>query len=155
MVRHDVITGRGVVVPAGQPPGVEITFGEPRGRFGVRDGHPARPCALLAVHGGWGGSLNGTVWAKAAKALSPPMNAAGHGPRSRRGGPAGTRALGARAGTLAPIAAAVAYYVTDTLAREAGTDMATWVVAALPFGSVLAAVGATTGRPGVTGPLAR
>ncbi|MEW2489551.1 hypothetical protein [Streptomyces sp. NPDC048411] len=112
--------------------------------------------ALSSPYGDLGAPLTGTVWAGAAKVLSLLMDAgwAWAALAVAMGWLAGTRALGALVGALALIAATGAYYVTDALVWEAGTEMVRWWVAGLPLGLALGAVGAAIRRPGLTGLLA-
>lgn len=69
----------------------------------------------------------------------------------------GTRRWGAAAGGLALAVAATAYYSLDNLLRSEpilNTDIWIWAAAGLLLGPPLGAVGATIGRPAISGLLA-
>ncbi|MCP9988453.1 DUF6518 family protein [Streptomyces sudanensis] len=112
--------------------------------------------ALSSPYSTLGAPLTGTLWAKTAKLLSLLMDAGWSWAALAvaMGWLATTRTRGALAGTLALITATTAYYTTDAYASGAGTDTVTWLKAALLFGPVLGAIGATIRRPGPAGLLA-
>ncbi|WP_158684376.1 DUF6518 family protein [Streptomyces somaliensis] len=112
--------------------------------------------ALSSPYSTLGAPLTGTLWAKTAKLLSLLMDAGWSWAALAvaMGWLATTRTRGALAGTLALITATTAYYTTDAYASGAGTNTVTWLKAALLFGPVLGAIGATIRRPGPAGLLA-
>ncbi|MET9505599.1 hypothetical protein ABZY42_28400 [Streptomyces sp. NPDC006622] len=117
--------------------------------------------ALSSPYAELGTRFTGTVWAKTAKVLSLLMDAGWCWAALAvgMGWLAGGRALGAATGALSLVAASAAYYATDAyflgepFALFAGETLM-WSVTGLLFGSVLGAVGATVGRPGLPGLLA-
>ena len=98
---------------------------------------PVAAAASIVVNAGW-------AWAGVAVAA---------------GALAGTRGRGAVAGVLTLIATTTAYYGADAVLRHEPfgmywPEMRVWWIAALLLGSLLGAVGANIGRPGVVGLLA-
>lgn len=112
--------------------------------------------ALSSPYTAIGSPLAGTIWGNGAEVLSLLCDAGwswaalavAAGWVARRPGP------GALAGVLTLMAATGGYYLTDALAFGAGTGVVGWMVAAVPFGSLLGMAGATIRRPGVPGLLA-
>ncbi|MEU6341616.1 hypothetical protein ABZ883_11795 [Streptomyces sp. NPDC046977] len=109
--------------------------------------------ALSSPYADIGAPLTGTVWAGAAKVLSLLMDAGWSWAALAVlvGAAARTPLQGALVGAVSLVAATGAYYATDSLVADAGGGLVVWCVAALLFGSVLGAVGASTRRRGVAG----
>ncbi|MFJ4845636.1 MULTISPECIES: hypothetical protein [unclassified Streptomyces] len=109
--------------------------------------------ALSSPYSDIGAPITGTVWADAAKVLSLLMDAgwAWAALAVLVGAMARTPLQGTLVGAVSLVAATGAYYATDSLVADAGGGLVVWCVAALLFGSVLGAVGASTRRRGVAG----